>query len=409
MSIWILSIAAVVFAGLALLPGSLGVMKLTYRFAATPRGAFFIFKISLPIYFAGLVLLASALFFSFQNGTNQPVAFTASIVFAGISLFGFFMHVSFMFKPVRKPAHISLDEAITRFGENEIVVGVLDGQGRPHAYVARLQRRPHIVYEMDADVPFISTHCILANSSMAYELAGDFRKPQICVSSALANNLVFYEKKTNWTVQQVYNGTRDGANHLKPLPTVMTSLGSWNRLYPESQVWIRSKEWRDTFYLKLLARASVIDPQSPDLVYPLQRDIDTRLPLKAYVNGVHIRGEAKAFPLDLFRDHAVIEDTVGSEPLVFLAAADGDFVQLFSRTVDGRTLRFRRGTDDRFEDVETGSSWTVDGRCVAGQLSGQRLTHIPHYNKIFWFCWADFFPATAVAQLLDDQVVSTVG
>ena len=27
---------------------------------------------------------------------------------------------------------------------------------------------------------------------------------------------------------------------------------------------------------------------------------------------------------------------------------------------------------------------------------GERLTAIPHYNKIFWCVWADFFPHTAV-------------
>ncbi|MFQ5616490.1 MAG: DUF3179 domain-containing (seleno)protein, partial [Anaerolineales bacterium] len=388
-----------ILCGIALLPGSLGVMKLTYKFAAKPKGAFVIFKLGLPLYLFGLVLLAVSLFSAFQNGNNQFVALSAGGVFAAVSIFGFFMHVSLMFKPVHKPLHISLEEAIKRFGNEEEVVGVLDSRGKPHAYIARLQRRPHIVYENEVERPFISTHCILAHSSMAYELSGDFSAPKICISSALANNLVFYEKKNNWAVQQVTNATRDGSNRLKALPTVMTSLASWKRLYPESQVWIRPKEWRDTFYLKLLARASVIDPKSPDLVYPLQHEVDTRLPLKAYVNGVSLGGEAKAYPLDLFKHARLIEDTVGNEPIVFLAAADADFVQLYSRKTQSDTpAQFRPAAADQFEDLETGSTWTVAGQCIAGPLQGQRLHPIPHYNKIFWFCWADFFPSTALYQ-----------
>jgi hypothetical protein len=45
--------------------------------------------------------------------------------------------------------------------------------------------------------------------------------------------------------------------------------------------------------------------------------------------------------------------------------------------LDGRTLTFR-ATGDAFEDRETRSRWTLDGRAVAGPLAGRRLTSVPH-------------------------------
>ena len=144
----------------------------------------------------------------------------------------------------------------------------------------------------------------------------------------------------------------------------------------------------------------MIDQQSSDLVYPLERPPDKRLALKAYVMGVSLEGETTAFPLDLFADTPLVEDTVGGEPLVFLASDDASLVQLFSRrTDDDRTLHMRQTVAETFEDRETGSTWTNSGACVAGEFEGRQLEAIPHYNKIFWCVWADFFPDTKVYSL----------
>ena len=166
--------------------------------------------------------------------------------------------------------------------------------------MTRLARRPHVVYQSEGSSPFVMSHCILSHSSMGYALEGSFAKPDIRIASVLANNLVFYERSSGRTVLQIQNRSTDGAMSIPTLPTVMMSLRTWKRLFPESQVWYRPREWRDTFYLKLLARATILDQSSPDLVYPLERPADPRLPLKAYVNGVQLGGATKAYPLDVF-------------------------------------------------------------------------------------------------------------
>lgn len=393
----LLAALSLLLAGAAVLPGCLGVLKFLNKAKARPTNAFLVFFASGPVYLVSIGLLLVSLYLTYQQGASWTMASIAAVGFVSISTFGFLLHTRFMFKPVKNPQYIFIDEAIQRFGENEMIVGVLDRLGHPFAYIVRLARRPHIVYQTEGDAPFIMTHCILSNSSMSYEIDSQFRPDNVCVAAAIANNLVFYDRNSHCSIQQIYNGSLDKLRRLNCLPTVTTSLASWKSLYPESKVWNRPKEWRDTFYLNLLSRASAVDPNSPDLVYPLERAPDPRLPLKACVMGIQIGRDTKAYPLESFRYNPLIEDTVGDEPVVFFAFRNSDFIQLFSRKVgQSQVLKFRCVHEVGFQDVETSSSWSCTGFCTAGKLKGTQLTPIPHYNRIFWCVWADFFPSTVV-------------
>lgn len=308
------------------------------------------------------------------------------------------MHTKLMFQPVRDPRYMDVATALKRFGEKEEVVGVIDAAGKPWAYIARLSRRPHIVYQPDGANPFIMTHCILAHSSMAYALDDAFNQPDITITAALANNMVFYDKSTQCSVIQMHNGSLDTTMPLKTLPTVTMSLASWSALYPESQVWFREISWRDIFYLKILARADVIDPKSPVMVYPLQNGLDERLPMKSNVMGVKVNNSSTSYPYQEFegRPGKVINDVVDGLNIAVISALNGDFVQVYDRNVGQMTLTLEMGLDSVLRDLETGSRWAVTGECIGGELAGRRLDAIPHYNKIFWYVWSDFNPGTHI-------------
>lgn len=394
-----LGVLALLLSVIAIFPGSLGILAFTHKFTARPAGAYFTYVVAIPLYALSVAMLGVCLYLTAAEGGSWTGAALICAVFAGVSGFGFLMHTGFMFKPVRAPRYISVDEAIARFGPDEEVVGVFDRHAQPWAYVARLARRPHIVYQTEGDAPFVMSHCILSHSSMAYELTERFSPERIFISSVIANNLVFYDRTGHCTVQQIYNSTTDRTQALRCLPTIMTTLALWKEMHPSSKVWVRPREWRDTFYLKLLARASIIDPQSPDLVYPLLRKADERLPLKAYVMGIEREGRAKAYPLELFQSNSMVEDMLGAEPIVFFSTDGGEYVQCFSRKPgSGEILNFEPLGNGRFRETRTSSVWTVSGSCVEGILKGQALKAVPHYNKIFWCVWADFYPGTAIYQ-----------
>ena len=190
---------------------------------------------------------------------------------------------------------------------------------------------------------------------------------------------------------QLHNRLEGRNDPLSTVPTVMTSLRTWQRLYPDSPVWMRPKEWRDTFYLKVLARADVIDPASPVMVYPLQHELDNRLPMKSLVLGVSAGGQERTYPAAVVAEQKVINDRLGNTPLVIFCI--DDYMQVFDRRIVGATLTFEKEDQGSgFTDMESGSEWTPTGNCTSGKHQGTQLAAIPHYNKIFWFVWSDYFP-----------------
>ncbi len=393
-----MAVAAVLLCALAVLPGTLGVLMLTHKLAADASGARFIYGQSAWVLAVSAALLAGAIYPAVLDGSFSLILLAAIMTYGGILVFGFFMHTSLMFKPVREPTFVSLDAAIKRFSPDEEVVGVIDNKGKPHAFVARLARRPHVVYQSEGDAPFIMTHCILAHSSMSYALEGGFSSPDISISAVLANNMVFYDKSSRCSVIQIENKTRGENMALQTVSTVTTKISTWQSLYPESEVWVRPREWRDIFYLKLLSRADVIDPASPVKVYALQNPQDDRLPMKSLVLGLRNGVDNRAYPVSLFAHTPLINDQLGDKDLLLVAAFDEDYIQVFDREVEpGTSLTFRAATSaGHFLDTLTESEWNPQGRCISGSYAGHQLQQFAHYNKIFWYVWADFFPGTDI-------------
>ncbi len=386
-------LASVALCAIVVLPGTLGFLKLTNRIVAKPAGARVIYEYAATLVTLSLVGFVAGLYLTGLTAFS----IVASVVLVGVCAFGFLMHAGLMFRPVREPRFIAVDQAMEEFGPDEEIVGVLDSDGQPYGFVARLARRPHIVYQPRGDAPFVMTHCILSHSSMAYAATGQFNEPDIVITSALANNMVFYEKRSRCSVIQIQNRSRDGELNLETLSTLMMKLGSWQKLFPDGNVWTRDSEWRDTFYLNVLARADVIDPASPTLVYPLQHVLNQRLPMKSLVAGVEIDAIARAYPLALFESDSLLLDKLGDRSIVFVSAFGGDYVQVFDRKVEnGPILEFSSLIESHFTDTQTESTWDLRGLCVAGALQGTQLIPVPHYNKIFWFAWADYHPDTQI-------------
>ena len=367
----LLSVLAALLFAAAVLPGTLGILLMTSKIAAKAWGARLIYQQSLWVGIGAAALMALAWGLALSADGVSLILLGASAIFLGVGMFGFFMHTKFMFKPVTKPLYMSVDEAIEKFGEEEEVVGVIDEGGVAWGYVARLARRPHIVEQREGAHPFMMTHCILAHSSMSFALDGPIATPKITITSALANNLVFYETNTKCSIVQAHNGSREGDLSLRMVPTIAVSLKTWKKLYPASKVWYRNREWRDDFYLKLLARADVIDPDSPVMVYPLKHDLDERLPMKSMVTGVEIDGQARTYTMEHSRNNTLIHDQLAGVNLLIASGYDNDLIQVFDRDVDGRALTFSADGENHFIDAQTSSKWDMLGECVEGQFRGK--------------------------------------
>jgi hypothetical protein len=69
-------------------------------------------------------------------------------------------------------------------------------------------------------------------------------------------------------------------------------------------------------------------------------------------------------------------------------------VTVFDPQADERILTFKK-TEKGFVDIETGSVWSISGKCVSGELKGKQLRQVPHGNH-FAFAWFAFYPESEI-------------
>jgi hypothetical protein len=128
---------------------------------------------------------------------------------------------------------------------------------------------------------------------------------------------------------------------------------------------------------------------------PLIREADSRLPNYAEVIGIEVGSAHKAYPATILSEERVVNDQVGSTPILLIDSPASDTVIAFSRAITGRTLTFRPAQNGDIVDQETNSQWSPYGECTLGKLKGQKLQRII-VQPGFWFAWAEFFPDTQV-------------
>jgi hypothetical protein len=116
--------------------------------------------------------------------------------------------------------------------------------------------------------------------------------------------------------------------------------------------------------------------------------------------GVRLNGEPRAY---LFQDmglQAVINDRVGDIDVVVVWDEASQLAIPYTRQAGDQLLTFDHkpgGFPFNMRDLETGSTWDINGVAIDGPLTGHRLTQVPAHNS-FWFAWVTFFEESTVWQ-----------
>ena len=123
--------------------------------------------------------------------------------------------------------------------------------------------------------------------------------------------------------------------------------------------------------------------------------IDSRLPAKERIVALWSDRESRAYPFSSLSEKRVINDEFDGQSIVVLwtpgtasaldsrEIAEGRDVGssgVYSRHVGGRKLTFESAGDSHFRDRETGSTWTILGEAVDGELKGTHLDPVQHGN-----------------------------
>ena len=110
-----------------------------------------------------------------------------------------------------------------------------------------------------------------------------------------------------------------------------------------------------------------------------------------YVIGITLGENAKAYPFRPASQEGVINDRLGTFPVVVLADAQTKAVHAYLRRAGEEEMEF--GLEDgRLFDLGTGSTWDVArGIAVDGPLRGTVLQRVPYVTAFDW-AWQDFYP-----------------
>ncbi|MCS7039115.1 MAG: DUF3179 domain-containing protein [Caldilineales bacterium] len=310
---------------------------------------------------------------------------------------------------IDRPHFVDVAAADEWLHDREPVILVQVGD-EARAYPVQILMWHEIVNDTVGDLPLAVTYCPLCNTGIAFIRQVDDRVLDFGTTGRLRfSNLVMYDRQTESWWQQANGEAIAGelAGQRLPLyPAVLVAWADFKAAHPQGRVLSRETGYRREYGRNPYVGYDAI--RTRPFLYE-GPEIPATLPAMARVLTLDLGGEAVAYPYEALAREGVVNDTVGGVPVVVFwqagtaSALDDSTVAMgrdvgaataFVAELDGRRLTFRRESTG-IHDVETGSTWDVLGRAVAGELTGRQLTPLVGINH-FWFSWAAFRPETRV-------------
>lgn len=290
---------------------------------------------------------------------------------------------------------VDVEAGSEEWTDEEAVVGIaIDGDAR--AYPVRLLSLHEVVNDVVAGRALAITWCPLCFSAVVFDRVVEGRELTFGVSGYLyRNNLVMYDHQSNSLWSQLLGQGLKGAHHrqhLQILPSLMTTWGEWKAAHPDTRVLSAERMGKRA--------QDVVDPYAgyyaggaAGLVG--QDEADDRLKAKELVVGLRVGAATRAYPLATIRDEGLINDRLGTTPLLLVHDRSLQAVRVYRREIDGNVLTFQPGSQPgTLRDEESGSLWQIDtGSALDGPHAGARLERLAA-PLVFWFAWSDLYPDT---------------
>jgi hypothetical protein len=315
--------------------------------------------------------------------------------------------------PIDEPKFWDQQEAGRTYFEHEPVVA-LEINGQAKAYPLSVLMYHEIVNDDVGNKKVSITYCPLCNTALVYDrrlkYEGKTYLLDFGVSGMLRNSdLVMWDRQTeSWWQQltgQALVGSLAGAE-LNLVPSMLISLEEFFNSFPNGLILSAETGHFTEYGTNPYTGYDDLDNKQPRL---FQGKVDPRLPAMERVVDISIGDEYKIYPFSAFDKTDVINDSFKSTPVVLFHTSKTvsvvderniteskkvGSVTVFSPVINGETLHFEKA-DNSFRDKQTGSTWSIAGKCISGKYEGKQLTPVPHGNH-FAFAWLAFHPDSEI-------------
>ncbi len=309
---------------------------------------------------------------------------------------------------VDTPKFVSPADAASWLSPDEPVI-LLRVSGKTRVYPLQIMTYHEIVNDVVGDVPVSVTFCPLCNASIAFDRRVNDRELDFGTTGLLRkSDLVMYDRQTESWWQQ-FSGTAIvgelTGTTLKTLPVDIVAFRLVGKRFPEAQVLSRRTGYRRPYGRNPYQGYDRIG-QRPFLFFD---PVDPRLPAMERVINVSADGVDKIYPFNIFEHQPVVNDVVGSTPVVVVSvgsvrsALDAALISgsrlipsvaAYNRSIGGRVLTFYAEAGDLY-DEQTKSRWNRFGEAISGRLQGEQLQHMGG-GAHFAFAWLAFNPESEI-------------
>jgi len=206
------------------------------------------------------------------------------------------------------------------------VLGLAIG-GEAKAYPVRILNWHELVNDRMGGKSVLVTYCPLCGTGMAFDADIDGERFLFGVSGRLYNsNVLFYDKTTEslWSQlkQEAVTGPMTG-QELTLLPLEHTTWQAWSLKHPNTLVLST-----DTGHFRNYQRDPYVGyDTSAEIYFPVSHR-DSRLSTKAWVAGVVVQGQAKAYPLSRLEADKDIHDTIAGKDITVTYNQDSESVMV---------------------------------------------------------------------------------
>jgi hypothetical protein len=262
--------------------------------------------------------------------------------------------------------------------QNRLVVGI-EVNGDARAYPVQFIGYHHQVRDTAGGTPVMVSFCTVCRTGRVFVPVVDGRVETFRLVGMDHFNAMFEDATTGSWWRQANGEAVAGPLAGKELPEVQSrqvTLSRWLALYPHSLIMQPDSALRDRYEMGF-------DYETGRSRGALTGTDTVSWREKAWVVGLTIDGESKAYDWNRLRHERVVNDVLAGTPVVIALASDS--VSFFAFQRPDSATRFTLRGDSL---VAPGHAYALTGRGESGALKPLFV------SQEFWHSWRTFQPAT---------------